>query len=263
MLIDCNAYVGHWPFSQRHHNTCGSLLERMNRFGVNMACISNLNGVFYKNTQAANEELHEQLGSDTTFQKRFIPFAVINPIYNGWKSDLETCHSEMRMKGIRLFPQYHGYELTHPSCVELVKMARDRDLPVALSLRMVDSRPSSWLDLEIKKEWNLKDIVPIIKEVPDAKYLVVNIANGVLLSDEETTLFKKTRMLMDTSGRAITSLAELLQIFGTDKFAFGSHSPILDALTGLLRIESLRAEEADEATRKLLRAGNIQRFLNL
>lgn len=137
------------------------------------------------------------------------------------------------MKGIRLHPQYHGYALTNPFLVELVQRARDQGLPVAFPLRMVDSRPSSWLDIE--QEWTLKNLVPIVQQVPDAKYLVLNVAN----------------------------LGELLLTFGKTKFAFGSHSPILDYLTGLLRIEALSEQEADEKTKDLLRAGNITRFLNL
>lgn len=51
MLLDINAYVGHWPFKQLQYNTCSKLLDRMNKFGVAVSVISNLNGIFYKNTQ--------------------------------------------------------------------------------------------------------------------------------------------------------------------------------------------------------------------
>ena len=261
MLIDSNAYIGHWPFRQRKYNTCETLLQRMDRFGVHLSLVSNLNGIFYKNTQSANEELNTEIRSDSNFADRIIPFAVINPIYGGWKNDFEVCTSEMGMKGIRLYPQYHGYALTDPACIELVEMARDHSLPVALSLRVVDSRPSSWMDLEIEKEWALKDVLPVIRKVPDAKYLLLNIANSTLLNDEEMLLLKKTDLIMDTSGRALTNLGELLQTFGKDKFAFGTHSPILDEVTGLLRVESLRDNEADEATKELLRSGNAKRIL--
>ena len=140
------------------------------------------------------------------------------------------------MKGIRLYPTYHQYSLANPACIELVKMARDRDLPVALSLRMVDRRPSSWMD--IKEEWQLKDVVPIIKAVPDAKYFIVNLANSVTLDEESTKLVKNASIIMDTSGRLVSNLGELLTLYGKDKFAFGTHSPILDYFTGLLRIEA-------------------------
>ncbi|MEX2232861.1 MAG: amidohydrolase [Cyclobacteriaceae bacterium] len=233
----------------------------MDRFGVDLSLVSNLNGIFYKNTQSANEELNAQIKSDSNFGDRIIPFAVINPIYGGWKNDFKVCTTEMGMKGIRIYPKYHGYALTDPACIELVESARDRSLPVTISLRMVDSRPSSWMDLGRETEWALKDVLPIIRKVPDAKYLLLNIANSTLLNDEDTALFKKTDLIMDTSGRALTNLGELLQTFGKEKFAFGTHSPILDELTGLLRIESLRQNEADEATKELLRSGNAKRIL--
>ncbi|MCE5346536.1 MAG: hypothetical protein LLG13_09665 [Bacteroidales bacterium] len=261
MLIDINANIGHWPFQQTNCNTCQALLERMNKYGVDVSVISNMNGIFYKDTQAANEELHNEIMSDRRFRDRFIPFAIINPIYAGWKNDLKMCSSKFGIKGIRLYPLYHDYELTDPSCIELVKNARDLGLIVAFTIRMVDSRPRSWMDLS--KEWSLKDVIPIIKEVPDAKYMILNISTGTQLDDENIKIFKDANVVFDTSGKNISNLADLLKKYGKNKFAFGTHSPILDYLTGLLRIESLRAEEADKATMELLRSGNAKRILGI
>ena len=235
MLLDINAYVGHWPFKQLQYNTCSKLLERMNKFGVDVSVISNLNGIFYKNTQSANEELYDEIKSDKRFKDRFIPFAVINPIYAGWRDDFKTCVEKMGMKGLRLFPQYHDYEITDPSLIELVKMARDRGLPVAFDIRMVDSRQRSWMDIPkfnpatdykvdvITKEWSLKNIVPIIKEVPDAKFIIVNLANSIDLDDEGMELIKKADILFDISGRAIrgdNTLSELLKKYGKRQICF-------------------------------------------
>lgn len=261
MLVDINAYVGHWPFLQLQYNHCKGLLERMNRFGVDVSVVSNLNGVFYKNTQSANQELYHELKSAKQFKDRFVPFAVINPIYAGWKDDLETSVKNLGMRGIRLFPKYHDYSLNDPACIESVKRARDLGVPVALSLRMVDNRQRSWMDIE--NEWALKDIMPLVNAVPDAKYMILNVANNANLSAEETSRFQKTDVLLDTSGRALTNLSSLLDKYGKDKFAFGTHAPILDYLTGLLRIESMRDNEADGKTKELLRAGNAKKFLGL
>jgi predicted TIM-barrel fold metal-dependent hydrolase len=278
MLLDINAYVGHWPFKQLQYNTCSKLLERMNKFGVDVSVISNLNGIFYKNPQSANEELYDEIKSDRGFSDRFIPFAVINPIYAGWRDDFETCITRMGMKGLRLYPQYHDYEITDPSLIELIKMSHDHGLPVSFDIRMVDSRQRSWMDIPkfnpatdykvdvITKEWALKNIVPIVNEVPDAKYIIVNLANSIDLEEEAMAQIKKADILFDTSGRAIrgdNTLSELLKKFGKDKFTFGTHSPILDYLTGRLRIESMNEAEADEATKELLRSGNARRFLGL
>jgi uncharacterized protein len=261
MLVDVNAYVGHWPFLQLQNNTCEGMLGRMDRFGVQLSVISNLNGIFYKNAQSANKELYDELRSKKAFRDRFLPFAVINPIYAGWKDDLETCIKTYGMRGVRLYPHYHDFSLDDPACIELVKTVRDLGLPLALSLRMVDNRQRSWMDID--KEWALKDVMPIIRAVPDANYLLVNVANSVSLREEDTALLQTANVLMDTSGRALTNLAGLMSIVGKNKFAFGTHAPVLDYLTGLLRIESMRDHEADPKTKELLRSGNAMKFLKL
>ncbi len=261
MLIDSNAYIGHWPFRQFEYHTLDALLGRMKEFGTDQSVVSNLNGVFYKNTQTCNEELIDAIGSKKIYQDRFIPFAIINPIYGGWRDDFEVCSTKMGMKGIRLYPQYHDYDIASPACIELVKMCRDHGLPVAFTLRMVDRRTSSWMDLE--KEWSLKDIAPIIRAVPDAKYLILNVANSTALGDEDTALFRKTDLLMDSSGRNIIDWVNLFNKYGKDKFCFGTHSPILDYCTGLLRIEALRDSEADESTKEFLRSGNLKRLFGI
>jgi len=240
----------------------------MDKFGVELSVISNLNGIFYKNTQSANLELYEELKSLGRDRERFIPFGVINPIYAGWQHDLEECVKKLGMKGIRLYPKYHDYGIKDPALIELVKRARDLGIPVSFVYRMVDSRQRSWMDIDYvvytpKPEWALKDIFPIIKEVPDAKYMILNIANSMHLDEADEALFKKAEVLMDTSGRTLTDLGGLLKTQGKERFAFGTHSPILDYLTGMLRIEALRESEADEATKELLRSGNAKKFLEL
>ena len=167
----------------------------------------------------------------------------------------------MGFRGIRLYPKYHDYDLDNPSLIELVRYCRDRGLPVAFSLRMVDSRQRSWMDLA--KEWELKDVMPIIREVPHARYFILNLANSLKLDEQDMDRLGKASVLFDTSGREIRDLRELMDQFGAGRFAFGTHSPILDYVTGLLRIEAMRASEANSATKELLRSGNASAMLGL
>lgn len=274
MLLDINASIGHWPFMQVRYNNCDALLGRMNQFGVDISVISNINGIFYKNTQSANVELYEEIKSEKRFSERFIPFAIINPIYAGWRDDLEVSVKKMGMKGVRLYPKYHDYPVSDPSLIELVKRVRDHGLPVAFTTRMIDSRTRSWMDIPNARqwpipEWSLSQLIPIIRAVPDAQYMILNVGNGVILKDEEEMeLFKKADVIFDTSGRfdelgEVNTLPELLKIYGKDKFAFGTHSPFLDYLTGRLRIEALREDEADEKTKEHMRSGCAKRMLGI
>lgn len=261
MLIDINAHVGHWPFKKMKYNSCSSLLERMDKFGVEISVVSNLNGIFYKDTQSANEELYDELRSNKKFTSHFIPFAVLNPIYAGWQNDLEICAGKFGMKGVCLYPLYHDYEITDQACLELVKRARDKGLIIVFTHRMVDSRQRSWMD--ISKEWTMKDIMPVIREVKDASYFIVNAANSMTVEDADMEILKSADILIDTSGRSLSNLGEMIKKLGKEKFAFGTHSPVLDYLTGMLRIEALKPYEADEATKELIRSGNAKRKLGL
>ena len=244
MWIDSNAYIGHWPFRQVRNSSCKDLIERMDCNGISASVLTNFNGIFYKDTQAANRETFDELKINRKWKDRLIPFAVINPVYSGWERDLEESTTKLGMKGVRIFPKYHRYDLEHPACIALVKKCRDMGLPVGLTLRMVDSRPSSWLD--ISNEWRLSDIISIVKAVPDAKFMVL-----------------KSDVFMDTSGRNVLDLGGLMETFGKEKFGFGTHSPILDYKTGALRIASLREDEVDAKTREDLQSANIKRFLGL
>jgi uncharacterized protein len=269
MLIDIHAYVGHWPFRQLRGSTCASLLERMDSRGVTHSCVSNINGIFYKNTQSANEELYDEIGSSPAFRDRMIPFAVINPSYNGWQHDLEVCHESMGMKGIKLYPRYHEYGITDPRCIEAVKMARDRKMPVAFSLRMIDLRQRSWMD--VGTDMVLNDIADIVREVPDAAYMVLDtrIPEGTAATTAENTRILRNANLVFDSVRASgvpvigyngAGIQDLIDTFGRDKLAFGTETPFVDYVTPFLRLE---VYPGDSATKELIWHGNARRILGM
>jgi len=60
LIIDSNAYIGHWPFRRLRYNTADGIIELMDRCGIDKAVVGSINSVFYKNYQAGNEELVEE-----------------------------------------------------------------------------------------------------------------------------------------------------------------------------------------------------------
>ncbi|MGD8237415.1 MAG: metal-dependent hydrolase, partial [Armatimonadota bacterium] len=113
MLIDVNAYLGHWAFRELRNNTAARLVRLMDRKGIDLAVVSSASAILYKNSQAGNE----QLARDTRRHgDRLIPFAVINPAYADWEHDLAVCVEDLGMRGLRLYPGYHNYALADASC---------------------------------------------------------------------------------------------------------------------------------------------------
>lgn len=258
--IDANAWVGHWPFWKLHDNHCLALVTRMKRAGISKSLVTNINAIFYKDSQDGNRELYEEIRKNN-LESRIVGIGVINPMMNGWERDLDECINTFGFKAVRLFPKYHRYNLLDEACLRVVNMCKELEIPVGLTLRMVDSRPSSWLD--IKEEWALTDVMPLIKAVPDAKFIIYQAANSMTLNDEDRALLKHSWVIIDTSGRALVNLGELIKVYGAEKFCFGSHFPLLDYATAALRVESLHSHEADTMQREGIRARNIHRFIGL
>lgn len=265
MLIDINAYIGHWPFRRLEGNTLDALITRMNEFGVDMAIVSNIHGIFYKATDFANEELYEAIQAHPEFQKRIIPFAVLNPVLPWWERALEESQEKYGMKGIRLYPLYHHYELTDERCVRLVQAARDRGMPVAIPQRMIDTRMRSWLD--VAEELDYEDIAELVEKVPDAKYMMLDTRHTP--SEKARDILKEADILFDTtraSGTPITGLNGsdlhyLRDAFGIEKLAFGTGTPFLDYFSPFVRIEVF--EEASEMEKEKIWSGNALRMLGL
>jgi predicted TIM-barrel fold metal-dependent hydrolase len=275
MIVDTNAYVGHWPFRQLRGNTCRELLQRMDEYGVDLSLVSNLNGIFYRNTQSANEELDRELKASGKKAARLIPFATLNPTYPDWRRDLETCRDRFGIRGLRLYPQYHDYGFDHPELVELVKKARDLRMPLAFSIRLEDQRQRSWLDLQKLRmepgvyddQLKLSDFRPLIEAVPDARFMVLQANIGA--EDAATQeILKKTDVVFDTvrgSGVPVTGpngydIAGAIGKYGKEKLAFGTCTPFMDYCSPFVRIHVLK--ESDEV-KKLIWSGNAMRMLGL
>jgi len=270
MLIDINAFVGNWPYRGLRGNNLADMLSRMNKYGVDKAIVSNLNGLFYVDSQIANEELFAEYSSNKLFKDRFLPFATINPTLPWWKDALETCHKEFGMKGIRIFPLYHHYKITDDVCVELIEAAKELDMPVSIPLRMTDLRERSWLDVDTAISYN--DIASLVIKVPDAKYMVLEarVTDGQEpTTDESLKILKAADILFDTSrGSGVTvkgpnseSLSYLLEKLGVEKLAFGTETPFVDYCSPFLRLGVFKG--VDEKTKQLIWSGNVSRMLNL
>jgi len=270
MLIDINAYIGNWPYRGLRGNNLGDMLKRMDKFGVDKTIVASIHGLFYVDVQQANEELHAAMRSNTAFKDRFIPFATINPALPWWKQSLEVCDKQFGMKGIRLYPLYHHYKITDDICVELVKAARDRNMPVSIPLRMIDLRERSWLDLNEALSYN--DIASLVSKVPDANYMVLDarLTDGQpATTPESIKILQSGNVLFDTArssgvpikGPNSESMQYLFNTFGADKLAFGTETPFVDYCSPFFRIAVFK--EADEVTKEKMWSGNARRMLGI
>ena len=61
MIVDVNAYLGHFAFRRLRHNTGASLLALMDAKRIDKAVVSSAGAITYRNAQAGNEEVAEEV----------------------------------------------------------------------------------------------------------------------------------------------------------------------------------------------------------
>jgi predicted TIM-barrel fold metal-dependent hydrolase len=244
MILDLNAYLGHFAFRRLRHNTAAGLVRLMDAKQIDKAVVSSASAITYRNTQAGNEELTSEVASH---RDRLIPFAVVNPFYAGWRDDLKTCHETLGMRGLRLYPKWHNYSLSDPSCRELVRAATERGLVVSIPIRVEDVRERSWL-IDVP-EVSSAEIAALVTTCPDARFALLN-GNRFL----DSPLGRKdgglpANYVIETS-RLDPLLANepqrLIANLGAERLVFGTGMPFNDPDPALLAMEVLDASEEDK-----------------
>jgi uncharacterized protein len=244
MLIDINAWLGHYPWRQLRYNDAASLVTLMDQVGIEKAVVSSIDAVYYNNPQPGNERLYTET---KPFLGRLIPFATINPTYAGWERDLAICHEEWGMRGLRAFPVHHGYTLNDTACQALLAAAAERRLPVAFAARLVDRRQHHWLDSTT--DLDLALLASTIANHPNNLFMVLNslapASTWSALADSQV-LFDIARMTtLDIALSPKTfNIPALCQAIGVQHVAFGSGIPFSVPQVALLKMKTLRAGDA-------------------
>ena len=257
MIVDVNAYLGHWPFRPLHDNRADGLVALMDRNGIDRAVVSSIHGIFYKNCQTANEELIAEIASH---RDRLIPFATLNPMYVDWEEDLKRCR-DLGMKGLRLFPIYHNYRLTDEESLNLIGQATEWGWPIAVPMRVVDTRQHHWMD--VSEQVSLSDFEAVVRKCPETTFLFLNgigFENSPFVKDES---LKQARFLIEISRLTSVmteSIPKLLDVLGPSKLVFGSGIPFKIPKPALLKMEIL---EADPEIKERIYGGNAGELLGL
>lgn len=240
MIFDINAYLGHFAFRQLRHNTPEALLRLMDSKGIERAAVSSASAITYRNCQSGNEELFAAV---KPHRDRLIPLAVINPFYAGWRDDLEICHREFGIRGLRIYPKWHNYALADPCAEELISAAVERKLPVSIPFRVEDYRQRSWL-VDVP-DIPPAEVVDLVKKHPKGRFILLNAAglNGTPLGRAGELPTNYVIEISRASAVLGNEIGQLLAALGPDRLVFGSGMPFTYPDPALLKLEVLEAPQ--------------------
>ncbi len=260
-IIDTNVSLGQWPFRHLKYEGPKALGDKLRKHRIRQAWAGSFEGLFHKNLDAVNAALAADCKSygGNFFQ----PFGTVNIAWHDWQEDLRRCHEVYKMKGIRIFPSYQTFDLTHEDFPKLMSEIAKRGLVLQVVGDMEDSRNHH--PIVLARDFSYAPLIPLLKQNPGAKVQLLywNHRVSAKLMDD---LVDNTKVLFDTarieSAGGIDALLDgnknqKTRVFSfggmertlseipwgrsskpvpAERLAFGSHAPFFPVEANLLKL---------------------------
>lgn len=235
--IDTNCLLGQWPFRKIRKNTYNDLLEVHIKNSINFGYVSSLNSIFYNDPFEGEKELHEILRN--TSYKHIL---TVNPDLPGFEDDIKEGVNRFNIKGVKIYPGYHGYNLDSKNVKNLCNLLMDLKLPLFISMRMEDER----LDYIIKqKPIALEELEIFIKNNLNNFIIMLSIRPGEVLTLKDT-INSCNSVYFDTSGLKdiLFVIEKLIDEIDYRKILYGSNHPLYCQRSTILLVEKANIKES-------------------
>lgn len=238
-IVDCNVHLFQWPFRELKYDRTESLVAKLRKHRITQAWAGSFEAVLHKQLDVANRRLAEECRSHAGL---LLPIGSANPAWPDWEEDLRRCHEQYQMRGVRLYPTYHGYGLDHPEFVRLLNLAAKRGLLVQIVLRLEDERVH-----HVATSAGVVSVSPlpeVLKKLPETKVQLINSA-GPLLGNSVVALVRDTQVTFDIAategnggvGRLIEGANPSYRgAIPVERLVFGSHAPYFPCESALLKL---------------------------
>lgn len=255
-MIDVNSSIGHWPFGPLPCEA-GRIENILRQAGATHSCVGSLEGLLYLDVQQANRRCYQAIKSDNNF---FSMFAVINPNFPGWLDDLHECRQSFtdRLRGIRLFPNYHNYSLADDCLLSLLEAisSMDKPLPVQIVTQMIDIRMQHPL-AKVQKV-DLKKLPQLLASFEKINFAILNCSNPFSEIDIDK-IADKTNLFLDFAFLdRLDGVGQLIDLVGIERIIFAANAPVTPPLSAVykLRESGLTDQQIQQIT-----VLNTKRFL--
>ena len=249
--IDASAFIGDYPFRGFPETTPPELSQLNAQYGIGGAVVSSFHEVFWENNfEAATRTAREIRDCDGLVQ-----FLVVNPTYPRQLQELPETLAATGARGLRLLPNYHGYDLWDERVTELFHFAAEQNLPVQIFREIQDARMHWMLRVPPLSSENLQWL---LADPPPARVLLSGLPFSEVMA-LRGKLQSAARVWFDLSRvrGPVFAVEKLVETLGAEQLVFGSLWPIQMIAPSLRAIEDARITAAQRAQ---ILDGNWQRF---
>jgi predicted TIM-barrel fold metal-dependent hydrolase len=223
MRIDVNSFLGSYPYRRVPGTSPEALLRAMDRVGVDLAWVSHLPGIFWRDPAEGNPWLYDTVRR----YERFRPVPAIHPGVSGWKAVI----GEARKAGapsVRCDPTYYGIDPSGSSMQDLARACSAEDMPILMAVRLEDARQRHPNDRAAElPPWSVRQLV---RTDPNVR-LIITHADRPFIEEVHfgSTPEESRRIWWDICwiwGPPEEHLETLLRTIGPERFLFGTGQPL-------------------------------------
>jgi uncharacterized protein len=252
MRIDCNAFLGAYPWRKVPGTSPDALVRALDRTEIDVAWITHLPSLFWRDPTEGNAWLYETARA----QKRFVPVPTVHPGLVQWEQVLADA-ANAGAPAVRCDPLYLGLEPAGGDMRVLVAACGTARVPLMLAGRLEDGRQRHPNDRVA--DLPAAAVRALIRADADVQ-LIVTHADRAFVEEVHfgSTPEEARRIWWDICwlwGPPEDHLATLLETIGVERFVFGTGQPLRLPETSVAKLDLL-ALSADQ--RRAIESGNVK-----
>jgi len=252
MRIDCNAFLGAYPWRKVPGTSPDALGQALERTKIDVAWVTHLPSLFWRDPTAGNAWLYETARKN----KRFKPVPTVHPGLAQWEQVLPDA-ANAGAPAVRCDPLYLGLEPTGGEMRVLAAACGAARMPLVLAVRLEDGRQRHPNDHVA--ELPAAAVRALIRSDRDVR-LVVTHADRAFIEEVHfgSTPEEARRIWWDISwiwGPPEDHLATLLDTIGAERFVFGTGQPLRLPETSVAKLDLL---DIKPDARDAIESGNLQ-----
>ena len=223
MRVDVNAFLGDYPFHPVPGGTPSELRAAMDRVGTDVAWVSHLGAIFWRDPPSGNRDLFEACEGHS----RLRPVPAVHPALPRWEHALREA-VDLGAPAVRSDPTRYGIEPTGPAMRALAAACGEASTSLLLSVRLEDGRQRHPDDRTAELEpWAVRALV---RADPRVRLLITHADRDFVEQVHfGSTPEEASRMLWDVCwlwGPPEDHLALLLETVGVERLVFGTGMPL-------------------------------------
>jgi predicted TIM-barrel fold metal-dependent hydrolase len=243
MRFDCETHIGRLEgdlFNWVGNDVSAERIEALlDEFALDMCVVAAPTSEYPDNKLVADQ---------CSGHQRFVPNAVINPNGpGGGVPELERCIHEWGMKGVKLQPQRHGYEVDGSTANRVMEFCEQHGLSIAI--HSGDRCCLPWQVGQIARRF---PTVPVIMNHMGFRYYVDGAINVAL----ETPNIYLDTVLVSMPGYLKMAVDKV----GADRIIYGSDFPVGHPSSA---IAALKAANVGAEAEKLIMGDNLARIMKV